>query len=541
MSRGLRWDLPLAALVFTAAGAAVGWYAARPEPAPADDHEDEHEHDAALSPATLANLGVEVGRLELGTYVETTSVAAVVRHREASAQPLFAPFAGRVESVAIEEGDVARPGTIAITLVRAPLPPPELTLTAPLLEPAQESLHERVLDLRRSAEELSILETELARIAPFTEVGPDGEPPTLPRQRAIDLSYDVARARMTYERVALELESHGFTEEQISAVEAGATIPEPSEARWKSALEHNGLWTEHAERIHAALPSDVGALPWVVGTIGELVASGKASAALADWLESDARASRSFLDVGVLLLDGHTLDDLARLVSEGALEPRVEVRVPGLDEPTAAWDVVHVDARVGQTVERGEELARLLDPREVWLRVQPVGGEIGALLEAGGAPLRARPLLPGTGPELEGLTLAFVRSAQDGPGSEGFVAVANEVLATSADGSSRSWSLRDGERYVVELPLHRHERVYVLPIDAVAKDGPNEVVFLADGDSFRPVPVVVTHRDAESVVVPAIAEVQLYPDDPVVISGAFALGLALNAGDAAADAHGHAH
>ena len=80
-----------------------------------------------------------------------------------------------------------------------------------------------------------------------------------------------------------------------------------------------------------------------------------------------------------------------------------------------------------------------------------------------------------------------------------------------------------------------------MPSSAVTEDGPNKVVFLQDGDSFKPVPIAIAYQDDEVVVVPATKEVALFPGDPVVQSGAFELGLAMKGGDAV-DAHaGHNH
>jgi hypothetical protein len=129
-------------------------------------------------------------------------------------------------------------------------------------------------------------------------------------------------------------------------------------------------------------------------------------------------------------------------------------------------------------------------------------------------------------------------------GTIAFVEVENSVRAEIRRGpalTSRTWALREGMRYLLNVPIEKLENVYVLPASAVTESGPDKVVFLQDGDGFKPVPIVVVHQDDEVVVIPSVKEVALFPGDPVVRSGAFELGLAMKGRDAV-DAHaGHGH
>ena len=148
------------------------------------------------------------------------------------------------------------------------------------------------------------------------------------------------------------------------------------------------------------------------------------------------------------------------------------------------------------------------------------------------------------GPSSRGFNISYVESSSKNEGTLAFVEVANTPQSEIDRGGgrkSRTWKLREGLRYLLNVPTRKMENVYVLPAAAVTEDGPNKVVFLQDGDSFKPVPIVVAYQDHEVVVVPASKEVALFPGDPVVMSGAFELGLAMKSGDAV-DAHaGHNH
>ena len=122
--------------------------------------------------------------------------------------------------------------------------------------------------------------------------------------------------------------------------------------------------------------------------------------------------------------------------------------------------------------------------------------------------------------------------------------VPNEPIAIRSDDASltfRTWKLGEGQRYLLEVPCSVFENVYVFPAGAVTDDGPDRVIFLKSGDTFSKVRVEVLHQDHRVVVIPGDADI--FPGNPIVTKGAFALGLALGASDAgdSAAGHGHAH
>jgi multidrug efflux pump subunit AcrA (membrane-fusion protein) len=458
-------------------------------------------------------------------------------------QPVFAPTGGRIESIGIEPGIVVAPGDALLTLVRDPLPRPTLTLTADILRPAQEQLHGSVLDLRTAAEEVRIASAELERVEQYTRPVEGRELPILPRQRAIDLRYQLSRADKAREQARLELLKHGLTSEQIAEVEGGAALPEFDEATWRRALARNGLWPAEAQRLHDALPESLRRLPWVVATIGELAAMGLVDQTLIDWM-SDGDGRLHFLDIGVLLQRGHTVEDLRRLHELNALDAIVRVSAPALD---GEWDVREIGAKRGAVVKAGDRLVTLVDPTRLYLRIDPVGSEVAAILAAAesGQPIRGRPLIRGSGPDLEGLRISFVEKSAGNDGTVAFLEVENRVTGTIERGAgrrSRTWSLREGVRYFLEIPVDVWEGVFVLPSGAVTDDGPSKVVFLQDGEAFKAVPVAIAYQDERVVVIRPGPGMALFPGDPVVHAGAFELGLAMKSGGDRPDAHaGHNH
>tara|TARA_R110002095_G_scaffold72576_6_gene61657 strand:- start:267 stop:1901 length:1635 start_codon:yes stop_codon:yes gene_type:complete len=544
MKNKSHWEIALVAILCTFGGLATGKVIGGGA-APADDAAGDSHGSAGpvLSATTLENLGVVVGPIERTNFQRPQSVAAMIMETPRTIQPVFAPIGGRIRSIDVDPGTVVEAGAAVVTIVRDPLPRPSLTFTSDILRPAQERLHEKVIELRKSSEEVDITRAELARIEQFTgEVG--GEKlPIIPRERAIDMRYQMLRAQKTNELARLELAKHGLSDEQVQATQNGAPLPEFDEAMWQRALARNGLWPANAQSLSDALPDDLHDLPWVTATIAELAASGLASESLIAWMAEDG-VGKGFLDIGVLLQRGHTVDDLKRLHALHALDPIVRLIAP-MREGAPSWDVVDVQTKIGAHVEAGDVLLTLRDPRHLWLRVDPVGGEVTTILNAAqnGDSLVARTLVPGAGPTLEGLTIRSLESSAEHGGTIATVAVENVMHSEiQSEGSrSRIWHLREGLRYVLDVPIESLEDVFVLPASAVAESGPDRVVFLQNGSDFKPVAIVIAYEDQEVVVVPKSKNVALFAGDVIALHGAFELSLALATGDAVDPHAGHNH
>jgi multidrug efflux pump subunit AcrA (membrane-fusion protein) len=517
-----------------------GWVAARQSTA-AEAAEDAHAAGGARmwTPQALANLGVTVGEAKLSDFVRHAKVQATVVDAPLNAIPVAAPLGGVVARTMVEPGGVVAGGASLVRIVRAPIPRPQLTLTADLLAPASENLHESVARLRTATSQAAIVRTELARVRRFAESGTDDGLPVLPRKTLIDLEYDLARAEQERLNAVRELERHGLSADEVESVVEGA-LPPGNQRLWQRALEQNGLWGEVEARILAALPETERARPWSIAAIGELSAAGLANDALARSLTDVPRLATDFVTVAALLLDGSSVARVRMLAEAGALEPVMELCAPA-DAPDL--DVLSLDVRAGQRVEAGDTVAVLHDARTMWMRLEPVGEEVrrvAAAFEAG-TPLSARPLVSEAGPELAGLTIARLetRGDQEQRGSVAVLVAANRAMVPPG-GGARSWRLRVGLRYLVLVPETTLAQRFVLPADAVAEAGPDRVVFLRDGKGFRAQPVHVEYEDEDVAVV--ANDGSIYPGDPIVLTGAFALGLALGAGNAVVDPHaGHNH
>jgi len=536
-------------LLLTGLGLAGGWFAARQ--AGDGSHAGEHHEETAKAPAasgaldqrTLENLGVRIEPVHVGPFTHSRDVQAVIEDRPRNSQPVVAPLGGIVTVVHVEVGGVVEAGASLVTLVRDPIARPKPELTADILTPISEDVHGAVSKLRSGLGRVTIVDANLERIRKSR--GPDsGDGVPVLRRSEIDFENERARLLVEIEDARRELERHGLDEKEIAAVEAGKPAP-PNRHLWEHALRHGGLWTEGADRIRAQLPAADRALPWCTVALGELSAAGLATDELAKALELEPAMAAHFAEAAGLLLRGTPLGTVQFLAAQGALAPEIVVRAPpGIDR----WDVVDVEVRPGQRLEAGAAIGTLHDARTMWLRLEPVGEEIGLVSQAleAHASMQAVPLVKGAGPVLEDVVLGWIatRSAAGHHAGHAYADVRNEPLGPSGAATirSRSWALRAGTRYLVKVPVDRIGKCFVLPAGALASKGADRVVFLRDGTTFRPQVVRVLYEDDAVAVLPVTGG--LFDGDVIAVSGAFALKLALqlDAGSGAVDPHaGHNH
>ncbi|MAG56512.1 MAG: hypothetical protein CMJ83_09490 [Planctomycetes bacterium] len=548
-----RWDLLVFCGVFTVVGATAGWKAAlqavegrartADDAAAADDEKD-------LSSATLANLGVTVAKVQPTTFTRTRDIPAAIQGRAVNQQPVHAPIGGRIRDVFVEQGMVVKAGQTLMTIIRDPIPRPALTLTENVLKPGQEPLHATVVDMRKAKEEITITQMEIDRIAKFTGSGEE-QGVVIPKQKEIDLRNTLLRAKTSFSAARRELLTHGFTEEHIDKMATGDAIPNLTGSNWKRALENNGLWPARAEALLKALTKKLQGLPWVIATVGELAATGLIDDDLVAWLAKEPHGCDHFIEIGSLLQRGYSVTDIRALHDLGALDPIVEVKAPGAGS-VPDWDLTHVDVKAGAHVDRGTQLVMLRDSRVVYLRIEPIGGEKGDVLRvlAEKTSCPAQPLVTGAGPDLEDVAFVFAASEEAGAGARpgadtvAYATVSNTPLAVQEAPNGRayrSWRLRPGMKYVVQIPIRRIERVLVLPRTAVTSDGPIRIVFIPDGKGFKPVEVEIAYENEDVVVVATNERTQVFPGDSIVQTGAYALGLALKGGEKQTAGHGHAH
>lgn len=118
---------------------------------------------------------------------------------------------------------------------------------------------------------------------------------------------------------------------------------------------------------------------------------------------------------------------------------------------------------------------------------------------------------------------------------------ANEYKHTGESSSFLEWRFRPGQRIQIQVPIEVWSEQFVLPIDAVTRDGLSSYVFIQNGDSFTRVEVHEKFRNTTNVVIENDGSV--FPGDVVALRGAHQLNLAIkNSSGGGIDPHaGHNH
>lgn len=528
----------LAGILLCIALAALGLWAGlalRPAAGPTGE-EGAHAQDAGgaqvLAAQTLKNLGVVIGAARRDTFVRTRRVQAAIESRPDDEVAVTLPLGGVVTAVHARTGEVLAGGDPVLEFARDAIPRPKPEVTAELLMPISESVHEAAAALRTAMQRRDIAKRELSRLEGVATAGAGGGIPSVSRQRLIELEYEIERAEVETQNVRRELARHGLEQDEIEAVARGAETP-PNPRLWRRVLEENALWTPDSTRLQACLPEAQRDLPWVIAAIGELTAVGALDGAVVQAFGASSALGAHFAEAAGLLLEGAPIGQVLHLAEGGALEPTARLFAPGATAPD--FDVLELRVRSGERVSAGQVAARLIDPRRMWLRLSPLPGELPLVLRAleAGMSLSARPLVSESGPALSAIRLERVEA------DTVLATVENRIL--SASPGVRSWALRPGLRYLVDVPIERLEGRFVLPAGAVAERGPDLVVFRVDGEGFAAMAVEVEYRDERVAVI--ADDGTFFEGDPIVLDGAFALSLALEQKSAGSGGggHGHAH
>ncbi len=83
-----------------------------------------------------------------------------------------------------------------------------------------------------------------------------------------------------------------------------------------------------------------------------------------------------------------------------------------------------------------------------------------------------------------------------------FVPLANQSRTFDEQGRMfLVWRFRPGQRVRIHVPVEKFDDVFVMPAEAVVREGPEAYVYRQNGDLFKQIPVHVLHEDRRSVVI----------------------------------------
>ena len=210
--------------------------------------------------------------------------------------------------------------------------------------------------------------------------------------------------------------------------------------------------------------------------------------------------------------------------------------------------VTQLQARLGQSINAGDELAQLSDFRQLLIEGQAFQRDAKVLRQAAdtGADLQAVLDLSGEQTDLvDGLKVAYIGTEinRESRALPFYVGLANQIERVVDNGDQRfvSWQYKPGQRVTLRVPVSRIENAMVVPKNAVAEEGLERYLFVDHGERFVRVPVTVLARDSVHAAIENNGQIQ--SGEAIVIRGAHQLQMELrNRAGGAIDPHaGHNH
>lgn len=193
-------------------------------------------------------------------------------------------------------------------------------------------------------------------------------------------------------------------------------------------------------------------------------------------------------------------------VPEVALVAAIEADVPPLP---FRFELQELKVELGQQVQAGQVLCSLADHRSLLIEGRAFKDDLPLIQEAAkkgweievefdqpvgndwpSLPQKFRIDYVANTIDEESRTFAF------------YLALDNQWQAYSHEGETRLlWRFRPGDRVRLHVAVEEMDDVFVLPREAVVREGPEAYVFRHNGDLFDRKPVHVLHEDRQHVVV----------------------------------------
>ncbi len=210
--------------------------------------------------------------------------------------------------------------------------------------------------------------------------------------------------------------------------------------------------------------------------------------------------------------------------------------------------VADLQVHKGQAIKAGEKLCSLSDYSQLFIEGNAFENDIAAIAESAKQDWGIDAIFTGSQSHevVRNLKLVFVSNSIDSESRtlSMFVELPNKILRDESNSDGQrflAWKYRLGQRLELRVPVEEWERQFVLPVDAVTKEGADWFVFQQNGKNFTRVPVHVRYRDSSSVVI--ANDGSIYPGDVVARRAAHQMQMAIkNKSGGGADPHaGHNH
>jgi cobalt-zinc-cadmium efflux system membrane fusion protein len=198
-----------------------------------------------------------------------------------------------------------------------------------------------------------------------------------------------------------------------------------------------------------------------------------------------------------------------KLLSGSVLKLDPSLAMRGGSEPGPSFEVQELKVDLGQQVQAGQTLALLSNHQSLYIEGRGFRQETPLVEKAAkeGWPVQVEFMEApgGSWPALkEEFVIGHLANTID-PASRTFaffLPLSNQSRSFEKDGKAfLLWRFRPGQKVRLHMKVEKFENVFVLPADAVVREGPEAYVFRQNGDLFDRKPVRVVYQDRQHVVV----------------------------------------
>lgn len=242
---------------------------------------------------------------------------------------------------------------------------------------------------------------------------------------------------------------------------------------------------------------------------------------------------------------GLSPSQLEALKRDGKTVARIGLYAPRLPG-NPDLEVVARPVHQGQTAAPGTKLYELVALDQLLVAGEAFEADLQAVRNAAALNLSVDLVFPAEGRRVEDLKIFSVEGALGGQEriTHFYLRLPNQVVNEKKDGGHRylDWQHRAGSRVQILVPAGKPEPRFVLPADALVREGGRQWVFRLHGDGCDRIAVRVESMDDRQAVIPL--QGGLDPGDQVVVKGALQVHLAIEAArqkEQPGSDHGHAH
>lgn len=188
-------------------------------------------------------------------------------------------------------------------------------------------------------------------------------------------------------------------------------------------------------------------------------------------------------------------------------------QVSTASEPSAqigiAFEIQELNVELGQQVQAGQLLAKLSNHQSLYVIGHAFKREAQYLEEAAKQSRAVTIEFAEEGdqrwPDLDqSFSIRHLSNSIDRTSRtfDFFVPLVNQFQSfEKANETYLVWRFRPGQRARIHVPIKKFENVFVLPSEALVREGPEAYVFRQNGDLFKQIPVHVLYEDRRSVVI----------------------------------------